>query len=78
MGLTQCSNCHRRVFTDAASCPHCLRIFKPGALQAYAIAEEKLFSAKTNILFGGLALIWLMVLLVFLWRGYMDCTGIWV
>ena len=76
MGLTQCSNCHGRLFTDAAACPHCLRIFKPGALQAYAIAEEKLFAAKANILFGGLALIWLVVFLVFLGRGYMDGTGI--
>ncbi len=51
MSLTQCPNCHRRSFTDAASCPNCLQIFKPGALQAYAIAEEKSFSTKANVLF---------------------------
>lgn len=72
MSLTQCSNCHRRLFTDATSCPNCLQSFKPGALQAYAIAEEKSFSAKTNMLFLGLGLTWLVVLLTFLLRGYLD------
>ena len=65
MILTQCPNCHRRCFTDAASCPSCLQSFKPGALQAYAVAEEKAFSTKTNVLFLGLFLIWLAMLLVF-------------
>ena len=75
MSLTQCPNCHRRCFTDAASCPNCFQIFKPGALQAYAVAEEKSFSAKTNILFLGLFLTWLAVLLVLHLRGYLDGTG---
>lgn len=72
MSLTQCPNCHRRLFSDAASCPNCRQNFRPGVLQAYAIAEEKSFSANTNMLFLGLALIWLVVLLVFLLRGYLD------
>ena len=76
MSLTHCSNCHRRLFSDAVSCPNCLQSFKPGALQAYAVAQEKLFSAKTNILFLGLALIWLVVSLVVLLRGSLDGTGV--
>ena len=65
MSLTQCPNCGRRCFTDAASCANCLQVFKPGLLQAYSLAEEKAFSAKANALFLGLLLIWLAVLLVF-------------
>ncbi len=40
MSLTQCPNCHRRCFTDAASCPNCLQTFQPGLLQASAVADE--------------------------------------
>ena len=74
MSLTQCPNCHRRCFTDAASCPNCLQIFKPGALQAYAIAEEKSFSVKTNVLFLSMFLIWLAVVLFFQLRGYLGAN----
>ena len=70
MSLTQ-----RRCFTDAASCPNCLQTFKPGALQASAVAAEKSFSAKRNMLFVSLFLIWLAVLLVFQLRGYLGATG---
>ena len=75
MSLTQCLNCHRLCFTDAASCPNCFQVFKPGALQASAIAAEKSFSAKTNMLFLGLLLIWLAVLLVSYLGGYLDGAG---
>lgn len=75
MSLTQCPKCHRRCFTDAASCPNCLQTFKPGALQASAVAAEKSFSAKTKMLFVSLFLIWLAVLLVFQLRGYLGTTG---
>lgn len=74
MGLTLCPNCHGRCFTDAPSCPHCLQIFKPGALQAYAVAEEKSFSVTTNMIFLSLFLIWLAVLLFFQLRGYLGAT----
>ena len=75
MSLTQCPNCHRRCFSDATSCLNCFRAYKPGALQAYAVAEEKSFSAKTNMLFLSLFLIWLAVLLFFQLRGDLDGTG---
>jgi len=75
MSLTQCPNCHRLCFTDAASCSNCFEVFKPGALQASAVAVEKSFSAKTNILFLGLLLIWLAVLLLSYLGGYLESTG---
>ena len=65
MSLTQCPNCRRRCFTDAASCQSCLQTFKPGVLQAYAIAEEKSFSLKTNVVFLSLFLILLATLVYF-------------
>jgi len=74
MSLTRCPNCHRLCFTDAASCQNCLQVFKPGALQASAIAAEKSFSAKTNILFLSLLLIWFVVLLLSYLGGYLDGT----
>ena len=72
MSLTQCPNCHRLCFTDAASCLNCLQVFKPGALQASAIAAEKSFSAKTNMVFLGLLLIWLALLLLSYLGGYLG------
>ena len=74
MSLTQCLNCHRLCFTDAASCPNCFQVFKPGALQTSAIAAEKSFSAKSNILFLGLLLIWVAGLLLSYLGGYLDGT----
>ena len=74
MSLTECPKCNRRCFTDAASCPHCLQTFTPGALQASAVAREKSFSAKTNMLFLGLFLAWLAALLFFQLRGYLGAT----
>lgn len=76
MSLTQCLNCHRLCFTDAASCPNCFEVFKPGALQASAIAAEKSFSAKANMVFLGLLLMWVTVLLVSYWGGYLGGAGI--
>ena len=71
MGLTQCPNCGRRCFNDAASCQNCLQTFKPGVLQAYAVAEEKSFSVKTNVLFLSLLLIWVAVLIFLQLRGFL-------
>ena len=72
MNLTSCPNCHRRCFTDAASCSNCSQTFQPGLLQAYAVAEEKAFNARTNALFLSLCLIWLSVLLFFQLQAYLD------
>ena len=69
MSLTQCPNCRRRCFTDATFCQSCLQTFKPGVLQASAVAEEKSFGVKTNMLFLSLFLIWLAVLVFFQLRG---------
>ena len=74
MSLTQCPNCHRLCFTDAASCQNCLQIFKPGVLQASAIAVEKSFSAKANVLFLGLLLTWFALLQLSYLGGYLDGT----
>ncbi|HVI72279.1 MAG TPA: hypothetical protein VM656_12450, partial [Pyrinomonadaceae bacterium] len=65
MILTQCPNCHRRCFTDAASCLNCLQTFQPGLLQAFAVAEEKAFNATTNALFLSLFVLWVAVLMFF-------------
>ena len=72
MSLTRCLNCHRICFSDAASCPNCFQVFKPGALQASAIAAEKSFSAKANMIFLGLLLIWLAVLLLSYLGGHLN------
>jgi hypothetical protein len=72
MSLTQCPNCRRRCFTDAASCTGCYQTFRPGVLQAYAVAEEKAFSARTNTVFLGLFLLWLVVLLYFQLLAYLG------
>ena len=75
MSLTQCPNCHRRCFTDAASCPNCLQTFRSGFLQAYAVAEEKAFNVKVHTLFLTLFLVWLAVLMFFQMQAYLDGTG---
>lgn len=75
MSLTHCPKCSRLCFTDATSCPHCLQIFRPGLLQATAVAEEKEFSAKTNALFLSLFVIWVAVLMFFQLQAYLDRTG---
>ena len=74
MSLTHCPNCSRLCFTDAASCPNCLQTFQPGLLQASAVADERAFSAKTNVLFLGLFVIWFAVL-VFQLQGYLGGSG---
>ena len=75
MSLTQCPNCRRRCFTDAAFCENCLQTFKPGVLRAYAITEEKSFSLKTNVIFLSLFLIWLATLLYFQLQGLLASPG---
>jgi len=72
MSLTQCPNCRRRCFTDAASCPNCLQAFRPGVLQAHAVAEETAFSANTNALFFSLFVMWLAVLMFFQLQAYLG------
>lgn len=72
MSLTQCPNCHRRCFTDVASCAMCFQIFRPGLLQEHAVAEERAFTAKTNALFLSLFVIWLAVLMFFQLQNYLD------
>ena len=74
MSLTHCPNCSRRCFTDAASCPNCLQSFRPGLLQASAVAEEKAFE-KTNALFFSLFVIWVAVLMFFQLQAYLVRTG---
>ena len=74
MSLTQCPNCGRRCFTDAASCQRCLQTFKPGVLRASAIAEEKPFSSKTNVIFLSLLLMWLATLVYFQLQALLATT----
>jgi preprotein translocase subunit SecG len=52
-----------------------LQTFQPGLLQAFAVAEEKAFSAKTNALFLSLFVIWVAVLMFFQLQAYLDRTG---
>jgi hypothetical protein len=75
MILTQCPNCHRRCFTDAASCLNCLQTFQPGLLQAFAVAEEKAFNATTNALFLSLFVLWVAMLMFFQLQAYLDRTA---
>jgi len=75
MTLTHCPNCSRRCFTDAASCPHCFQTFRPGLLQASAVAEEKALSAKTNAFFLSLFVIWVAVLMLFQLQTYLHRSG---
>jgi hypothetical protein len=44
-------------------------------LQAYAIAEERSFSAKTNVLFLSLFLMWLAILVYFQLQGLLGGAG---
>jgi hypothetical protein len=52
-----------------------LQTFQPGLLQASAVADEKAFSAKTNVLFLSLLVIWSAVLMFFQLQAYLDGTG---
>jgi hypothetical protein len=52
-----------------------LQIFKAGALQASAVAEEKSFSAKANMIFLGLLLLWVVGFLFLQLGGYLNGTG---
>jgi hypothetical protein len=75
MSLTQCPNCRGRCFTDTASCSRCYQTFQPGSLEAYAVAEEKAFSAKAHALFLSLFLTWLAVLLLVQIQTHLYGTG---
>jgi hypothetical protein len=52
-----------------------LQTFRPGLLQAYAVAAEKEFSAKTNATFLSLFVIWVAVLMFFQLQAYLDGAG---
>jgi hypothetical protein len=75
MSLTQCPDCRCRCFTDAAFCQGCLQTFSPGVLWAYAIAEEKSFSLKMNMMFLTLFLMWLAILAYFQLQAFLAGTG---
>ena len=75
MGLTRSLCCHRLNFTDAAFCPGCGKTFRPGALQAKAVAEEKAFSMKANALFLGLFLTLVGVLIFIQFQAYVNAAG---
>jgi hypothetical protein len=51
MSLTHCPDCRRLCFVDSASCPTCLRTFRPGVLRDAAAAEEKSFRRRGNLMF---------------------------
>jgi hypothetical protein len=75
MDITKSSCCHRLSFTNAASCPHCGRAFQPGTLAAKAVAEDKAFDRKANVLFL-VAFLALPVLLLFLQlEGLLHATS---
>ena len=76
MSLTQCPNCHRLCFTDAIVCPSCAKTFQPGVLESRAIAKEKAFSTKANILFVSLFLTVLSVLVFIEVQAYLGGVGL--
>ena len=74
MNLTKSLCCHRLCFTNLASCPHCGRPFQSGTLRAKAVAEEKAFDTKANVLFLA-ALVVVPALLLFVhFQGYLQGT----
>jgi hypothetical protein len=75
MGLTQSLCCERLCFTDAESCPSCGQAFKPGALEAKAVAEEKAFTMKANALFLATFLALPAVLFFIQFQGYLNSAG---
>ena len=76
MSLTQCPNCHRLCLTDVIVCPSCAKTFRPGVLAAQAIAKEKAFSTKANILFLSLFLTLLAVLVFVEVQAYLTGVGL--
>src|SRR4030095_1141315 len=76
MSLTQCPNCHRHCFTDAASCPSCGRTFPSGGLEAQAVAKEKAFSRNSITLFLSLFLSILAVLVFVELQVYLTGVGL--
>ncbi len=64
MSLTKCPDCRHLSFVDAASCPSCLRAFRPGVLRAQAAAEERSFRIKYGTIYLA-ALLSVIALLLF-------------
>ena len=74
MSLTQCPNCHRHCFTDAAYCPSC-GTFQSG-LQAHAVAKEEVFSRKAITLSLSLFLSIFAVLVFVELQVYLTGVGL--
>lgn len=51
MGLTRSLCCRRLSFTNATSCPHCGKEFRPGSLDEKAAGEDKAFDRRSHALF---------------------------
>lgn len=75
MSLTQCPNCRRRCFTDAASCTSCGELLRPGMLEAQAVAKEKALNAKAYTIFLSLFLTSLAVLVFVELQAYSNGVG---
>ncbi len=69
MSLTTCPDCRHLSFVDAASCPSCLRAFRPGALRAQAAAEEKSSRIKYGTIFLAMLMSVMVLLLLVALRG---------
>jgi hypothetical protein len=76
MSLTQCPNCNRLCFTDAASCLTCGKTFQSGLLLAQVVAKEKAFSTKANTLFISLFLTSLALLVFIELQAYSNGVGL--
>lgn len=68
MSLTKCPECSRLCFSDDSSCLTCLRGFHPNELRDKAIADNRAFDRKWNIVFLTLFLILMGALLVVVLR----------
>jgi len=67
VSLTHCPDCRRLCFVDFASCPSCALSFRPGVLRDAAVAEEKSFRVRSNVMFlipfvGALAVLAVMLM----------------
>lgn len=69
MSLTKCPDCHHLSFVDAASCPTCLRTFRPGALRAQAAAEERSFRIRYGTIYLAVLMSVIALLLFVALRG---------
>jgi hypothetical protein len=57
-----------------ASCPHCGKPFQSGTLRAKAVAEEKAFDRKANVLFLAALVVVPAVLLFVHFQVYLQGT----